>query len=133
MALRFGFSKASGGEPLPTLPVTFIDDGGRTTPTVLAVLDTGADGTFAPLSILKNAGFRPGRKRRNMLAVNETSVLETVSGYVLTLQIGALALPEIDVFGSREVTDVIIGRDVLNQLVFTYNGPQRILEILIHD
>ena len=110
--------------------VVFSDRQNRHSPPLRAIVDTGADGTLAPLLLLKQAGFRPGRQRRRLLSGKSNSPAEMVAGYLLDLKMGPLEWFDIEVYGSRELSDVIIGRNLLNQLVFTYNGPGRWLEIL---
>ncbi len=130
MSLQFAFGRASGGEPMPLIPIVLANRQGQSTPVLQAIVDTGADGTLAPLSILKAAGFQAGRVRRNFLTAQTGTMPEMVIGYSLTLSIGALQFPRTEVFGSRQIGEVILGRDVLNQLVFTYDGPRRVLDLL---
>jgi hypothetical protein len=59
------------------------------------------------------------------------AVVDTGIGYALALRMGSLELPEVEIYSSRKMSEVILGRNVLNQFVFTYNGPRRILDILI--
>ena len=133
MSVPFPFGRPSGGEPTPVLPTILRNDRGQSTAPLTALVDTGADGTLAPLSLLKAAGFRAGRQRRSLQASRADIAPEIVIGYSLTLQIGSLELRRVEVFGSRHLTGVILGRDVLNQLVFTYDGPRRVLELLAPD
>ena len=130
MSLQFPFGLASGGERMPVIPIVLRDSAGRTTAALSAIVDTGADGTFAPLSLLSAAGFQAGRQRGNLFTARSTVLPEVVIGYSLTLTIGPLELVGTTVFGSREVADVIVGRNVLNQLVFTYDGPRRVLDLI---
>ncbi len=130
MACLFAFQSASGGEPLPTIPVVLINDAGQTTPTLTAVIDTGADGTLAPIEILERAQFRPGRQRGQLRTAEAGAPFEIVIGYPVTLRINDLELPDVYVYGSRTISEVILGRNALNQLVFTYDGPRRMLDLL---
>jgi len=130
MPLQFPFGPASGGEPLPVVSIILADEDGQTTTPLLAVVDTGADGTLAPREILQQAGFKPSRQRRKLLSPGYALEAETVVGYALALRIGSLELPEVEVYSSRRMSEVILGRNVLNQFVFTYDGPRRILEIV---
>jgi hypothetical protein len=131
MSFQFLFGPASGGEPLPVISIILTDAGGQTTPPLLAVVDTGADGTLVPREVLRQAGFKPSRQRRKLLSPGYALESETVIGYALALRIGSLELPEIEVYSSRKMSEVILGRNVLNQFVFTYDGPRRILDIVV--
>jgi hypothetical protein len=76
------------------------------------------------------AGFKSSRIRREFVPGGVGRSVETVVGYQVTVRLGELTLPSVDVFGSVHIGDVILGRDVLNQLVFTYDGPRRLLDFL---
>ncbi|MBI3760253.1 MAG: retroviral-like aspartic protease family protein [Chloroflexi bacterium] len=130
MSQLFPFGRASGGEPTPVLPVVLSNRKGKSTPVLTAIVDTGADGTLAPLDILTAAGFRAGRQQGRLRTGRTDVAPEVVRGYTLTLHVGSLELHYVDVFSSRLIQDVVLGRDVLNQLVFTYDGPRRLLDIL---
>lgn len=111
----------------PFLPITI--DGNRpgyNTATVLAFVDSGADGTMLPIDLLEQVGARyadpiwlrgtaGGRKRVDTYSV--TIHVETERAY----GIYAVATPE----GSEP----LIGRDVLNQLVVTLNGLAEVTEL----
>ncbi len=112
------------------LPVILTNSAGLATPTLAAIVDTGADGTVAPFSLLRAAGFRAGRQRRNLLSGIPGAANEIVLGFLLNLRIGPIQLSQTDVFGSRQITDVILGRNVLNQLVFTDDGPRRVIDLI---
>lgn len=134
MPLRFKFGKVSGGEPLPTLPIRLLnDDNLAVTEAKFAIVDTGSDGTIVPNSVLQSAGFRPNRQRRNLFTVQFSTPEETLFGYSLGVEIGDIQLLDVDVYGSRTVNEIIIGRDILNRLIFTYHGPDQLLEILDAD
>ena len=131
MPMHFKFGKTSGGELLPTLPIQLLDDDGTAvTGQELAIVDTGSDGTIVPVSFLKAAGFRPNRQRRKLYTIQLSTPEETLFAYSLTIQIGEWRLLDVDVFGSRTVNEIMIGRDILNRLIFTYHGPQHLLEIV---
>jgi hypothetical protein len=94
MSAHFKFGKFSGGEALPTLPIDLLDDDGNvmTKSEITAIVDTGSDGTIIPISILKAAGFRPNRQRRNLFTVQFATPEETLFGYSVAIQIGAWQL-----------------------------------------
>lgn len=129
MAQTFRFASAGAAEPLPVVPITLEDEMGQTTALLNAVVDTGADGTVVPLQILRQAGFRPNRQRKFIRTANAAQTPEVALGYALKLMLGSLMLTEVDVYGSREFNEVILGRNVLNRLRFTYDGPNLIVTI----
>ncbi|MCB0125355.1 MAG: retropepsin-like aspartic protease [Caldilineaceae bacterium] len=127
----FRFGPASGGEPSPIVSIDLTDEISHSTLSNLtALVDTGADGTLIPLNILQEAGFRPSRQRRRFYTAREDQSPEIVIGYSVLLRIGHFELHDVDIYASRSISEIILGRDVLNRLTFTYDGPQSILEIL---
>lgn len=131
MPILFRFSSTSGDESLPIISLSLIDDLSElATPTLSAIVDTGADGTIVPLRILQDAGFRPNRQRRRFFTARTEQLPETVVGYSVTIRISNLELSEVDIYGSRTINEVILGRNVLNRMVFTYDGLEQLLEVL---
>jgi predicted aspartyl protease len=134
MTTRFHFGPPSGGEPIPIVSLRFVDDLSQlSTLELSALVDTGADGTIVPLAVLQNAGFRPNRQRRRLFSWRSEQPPETVLGYTVSLHIANLVLNEVDIYGSRSANDVILGRNVLNRLTFTYDGPQQLPEVIDVD
>jgi hypothetical protein len=134
MTMRFRFGAASGGERFPIIAVDLVDELTQLTiPNLTAWVDTGADGTLVPYQTLHDAGFRPNRQRRNFHTIRPEQAPEVVVGYSVLVRIGTFALSDVDVFASRTINKLILGRNVLNRMVLTYNGPQKLLEILTVD
>ncbi len=103
MSKIFRFGAFSGGEPLPIVSAIFIDDLTQsTTPSLDALVDTGADGTLVPLKILQDAGFRPNRQRRRFFTAQADQPSEVVLGYSVAVRIGDLTVDEVDIYGSRQ-------------------------------
>jgi hypothetical protein len=44
--------------------------------------------------------------------------------------IGDMRLPVVEIIADEQGGEVILGRNVLNKLVMTLNGPEQMLEIL---
>lgn len=96
-----------------------------------AIIDTGADATILPQSLLASLGARFVRYQR---MVTLTGSVDQVRIYGVTVHIG-----EYTVYGVRAVglpaslnptaDEIIIGRDVLNQLRVTLDGPGEVVEI----
>lgn len=132
--MRFRFGAASGSERTPIITVDLIDEISQFTISGLtALVDTGSDGTLVPYDTLQAAGFRPNRQRRQFYTARREQPPETVVGYSILLRIGAFTLDDVDIFASRTVETMLLGRNVLNRMVLTYDGPQKLLEILSVD
>lgn len=86
---------------------------------VMALLDTGADATMIPKNILNAAGARYVQ-RRGMRGV--TGVREVVNLHLVTIHIGEHTIHGIRAVASSLNAEVIVGRDVLNNLTITLHG-----------
>ncbi len=85
-----------------------------------AILDSGADATIIPRPYLQQIRARKG---------GQAWMRGTVGGrvrvdlYQISLQVGEHIQGRIEVVGGDGSDEVILGRDVLNHLEVTLNGP----------
>ncbi len=86
---------------------------------VTALVDTGAEVTMIPLSILRSSGGRIQEKRRLRGILGES----VVNRYLITVYVAGYAIRGIRAVALEDNYDSILGRDVLNQLELTLNGP----------
>jgi hypothetical protein len=93
---------------------------------VTGLIDSGADATQIPLSILHTIGARKLDERwvRDLSEVRFLAPL-----YAVEIRLGPVVLYGMEVVGRNQTTEVIIGRDVLNQLIVTLNGLAFVKEI----
>lgn len=87
---------------------------------VIGLLDSGADATMIPVDLLVAAGARYVQQRRMRGVVGKAVV---VNLYLTAVHIGGHAIHGIRAIGVSAGAEIIIGRDVLNQLEVTLNGP----------
>jgi hypothetical protein len=87
---------------------------------VTALLDSGADATMIPVDKLIAAGARYVEQRQ-MRGVVGKSV--RVNLYLTAVHIGDHTIHGIRAIGVTSSSEAIIGRDVLNHLEATLNGP----------
>lgn len=87
---------------------------------VTALVDTGADVTMIPLSILRSSGGRIQQKGRLRGILGEPVI---VNRYLITVYVAGYAIRGIQAVALEDNYDSILGRDVLNQLELTLNGP----------
>jgi predicted aspartyl protease len=87
---------------------------------VLALVDSGADATMLPVDVLTAVGARH-LETRQMRGV--TGHLLAVDTYLVTILLGPYIFPGIEAIAMNEGTEAILGRDVLNQLETTFDGP----------
>lgn len=96
--------------------------------TVTAVVDSGADGTLLAIDVLEavGAGYVGEGFIRGI-----SGGRQQVSIYLASLHIGSHALHAIRVVAVPEGSEAIMGRNVLQYLVVTLNGPAAVAEISI--
>jgi hypothetical protein len=106
----------------PAMPVVELRLGRAfTTPylELMAIVDSGADATIVPVRYLRQLQARRGRRNWMRGTIGER---EIVYMYPVALQLGPLSLGRVEVVGNVTNNEVIVGRDVLNQLEITLNG-----------
>jgi len=87
---------------------------------LIAIVDSGADASLMPIDSLQNAGALYVQTRR-MRGITGTAV--TVDTFLTAVQIGPLVVRGIKVVAMPVGSEVILGRDVLNELEVTLHGP----------
>lgn len=92
---------------------------------VYALLDSGADATMIPESVLYNINALHLRSQTLRGVTGHPVIVEM---YLIEVRIGAYSMPGIQAIASRN-TDVIIGRDVLQHLIVTLDGIGSVCEI----
>lgn len=115
------------GTYVPSAPVATIQVYAKSAIELVALLDSGADGTMIPVNVLRQIGARY-QETRAMRAVS--GVRQTVDLYLVTVQIGSHKLRGIRAAAVTVGSEVILGRDVLNHLVVTFNGLAGMTEIV---
>jgi predicted aspartyl protease len=92
----------------------------------LALIDSGSDGTMIPLTVLTQMN---ARQVSEGIIRGVTGHRQVVALYEVLIQIGSLALGKFQVVALEDGSDLILGRDVLNQLIVTLNGLAQVVEI----
>jgi predicted aspartyl protease len=94
---------------------------------ITAIVDTGADMTLLPVSWIQPLQVAPFSAGRLFGQWRDPHVVDF---YLIELAIGGIRLTNIQIAANEEVTEVIIGRNVLNKLPLFLDGPQQQIEIL---
>jgi predicted aspartyl protease len=126
MTVLFPYDTAYPG---PAFPVFVISVSGRNSTPVHSVssfVDSGADATIVPLEFLTRVD---ARHTDIGWARTVTGQRYQVNLYLVTLSIGDNILYGVEVIGNIHTSEVIIGRDVLNQLVVVLDGPGETAEV----
>ncbi|HFE66957.1 MAG TPA: hypothetical protein ENJ93_06815 [Chloroflexi bacterium] len=115
----------------PAMPVVDIRIGRAMAEVLLALtsqVDSGADATMIPIRYLQQIRARRSRKKW-MRGTTGGRIL--VDLYPISLQIGPLTQAHLEVVGNTQNDEVIVGRDVLNHLTVTLNGPGSSVEVAV--
>lgn len=119
MSISFNYSRQFD----PTMPIVEVSVRavGTSHPAsvVTALVDSGADATILPLSVLQQVGARYVRGR---VMHGVTGIPENVDTYLVPIQISPNAVHGIRAVAYGNNMTPIIGRDVLNNLVVTLDG-----------
>lgn len=91
-----------------------------------ALLDSGADATMLPVEVLTRIGARYVESLY-MLGVAGTRM--PVDLFHVTVRVGPHSVPAIRAVALNTGGEAILGRDVLNHLVVTLDGPAGTAEI----
>lgn len=113
----------------PGLELTVISTKTSRQQTVWGLIDSGSDATQIPLSLLQAIG---ARKLDQRWARDLSGIRYHVTMYSVQLVIGPIDLYGVEVIGRKFTDEVLLGRDVLNQLVVTLNGLAYVSEISDH-
>lgn len=114
---------------IPAMPVVAIKIGRALTTPILplnALIDSGADSVIIPLNYLRQVRARKERTVWMRTVTGERSVVDL---YLISLQFGPFTFPDRLVAGGFQPTEIIIGRDILNQFIVTLNGLANVVEI----
>jgi predicted aspartyl protease len=114
--------------PLPALTIWLgYPDESLSLGPLTAIIDTGADGTLVPQSLIDQIGAP---------MVDDVRIRgqwgEWRSTQLFTVDVGleGLRLPAVRVAGDDEGTEIILGRNVLNNLRLLLDGPANQAEVL---
>lgn len=114
----------------PAMPVVELALGksGESGPNKLhpALIDSGADGTLVPVNLLEEIGARQVGTARIRSVLGDSQVADI---FLASLRVGPHRLGAVRVIAGSEGDEIILGRNVLNQLVVTLNGLASTVEI----
>ena len=114
---------------IPSAPVVEIRvTNGQSAPSValLALIDTGADATMIPISILERLNLEPIDSRFLRTVTGMRSVVDL---YPLTVEIGPFRFADLTVIATNRDREIIVGHDILTHLIVTLDGPAAVTEI----
>lgn len=93
---------------------------------LLAFVDTGADVTIVPTRYLVELDAPIDNHK---YARSQWGERRMVDIYVLDIGIGDSRILSVETIGDASGEEIVLGRDVLNKLILTLNGPNQFLEL----
>lgn len=119
---------ASYHPPFPVVRVVLLNsEEGLHTGVESALLDTGSDGSLVPISHLREIlapAISDARIRSHW------GEWRSVQLFVVDLELDSLTLPDVIVVGDDQGDEVILGRNVLNELRLLLDGPVELTEVV---
>lgn len=93
---------------------------------VMALVDSGADGTMIAIDVLETTGalYEDTVNMRSILGNSEA-----VDRYTVAIQLGSVTIHGIHAVAIPSGEESIVGRDVLNHLTVTLNGPAHTTQV----
>lgn len=92
-----------------------------------AIIDSGADMAVLPLSLIRRVKAHPVGQGRIRGLWGDA---HPVAFFLVELQIQDARLPGVQVAGDEASREIILGRNVLNNLPLFLDGPQRQTDVL---
>ncbi len=96
---------------------------------VSALIDTGADGTFVPTTLLEESGV-PVAYMTNVRSYPGEKLFRVSVHKVDLIFFDSIRLPNTEVVGDDWGEQIIIGRNVLNRLRLLLDGPSQVTNVL---
>ena len=125
MTVRFALSKHKN-PPIPAVTLDLVaPDGSETVSGIAGIVDTAADCTVIPLTYLHQLKLRPVSQ---VQAQGFGTSLFVVDVYRVRVVIPNVCHVTIDAIEHARETHILLGRDVLKRLRFTYDGPNEFIE-----
>ncbi len=113
--------------PFPVLPIRLSNEQrGNPTETLMALVDTGADGSLVPLSILRQIRAPAVMDKRLRSHWGEWRAVQM---FVVDVELVNRKLPSVLVVGDELGEEVVIGRNLLNRLRLLLDGPAQLTEL----
>jgi len=92
-----------------------------------AFVDTGADSLLVPYRHIESLRAQIDNRKYLRSQWGDQRIVDV---YLLDVGIGGLRLPLVEVVADDRGNEVIVGRNVLNKLIVTLDGPKQVLEII---
>ena len=129
MTRTYTFNYASyDNPPVPVVEAhIFSPDNPELVETVFMIVDTGADAAILPKDIIKklDVPLIGTATMRGIHGIGTTTAIHHVS-----IRIGDYTINRVEAASQKNLKQPILGRDVLNYLVMTLDGPAEVILIM---
>lgn len=126
--MSYPYSSMRFSPSAPLVPVVLAKLADVTRTDILeALIDTGADISVAPLSLLERIGASEMIETR---LITQWGDVHPVTLYLVDMQVGQVHLPGVYVAGDPFAEGVVLGHNVLNKLPLFLDGPAQRTELL---
>ncbi|MDM8518929.1 retropepsin-like aspartic protease [Anaerolineales bacterium HSG6] len=96
------------------------------TTTIPALVDTGADASIVPFAYIEPLSLQADNRKYLRSQWGERRVVDT---YMVDIEIGDLRFPFVEIIADELGDEVILGRNLLNKLRLTLDGPNELMRI----
>ncbi len=112
----------------PMIQIRFFNpEEGLSTESVGALLDTGSDGSLIPIAYLRHI-LAPAL--RDMRIKSHWGEWRSVQLFSIDIELANMRLPGVFVVGDDYGDEIILGRNLLNKLHLSLDGPAALTEVL---
>jgi predicted aspartyl protease len=94
---------------------------------LVALIDTGADGTLVPAHYLRAISSLAPVDRKWLRS--QWGEPRLVRLYLVDIELAGVRLPDIEVVADPVGNEVVLGRNVLNRLRIVLDGPKKVIDI----
>ncbi|MCB0079660.1 MAG: retroviral-like aspartic protease family protein [Caldilineaceae bacterium] len=126
MSISFDYDLTYPGPAFPIAEISIFSESNLQANALTALVDTGADATLIPLALLESIH---ARRVDTKFARGINGNRYVVRLYSITITIGPYKVYGIDAVANENTSEIILGRDVLNQLMIRLDGIAQITEI----
>lgn len=126
MSIDFNYDTSYTGPAFPVVQIDIISGTGQRAESHTAYIDSGADATLIPLHILDAIDAEQVDSR---FARTVSGSRYQVDLYEVILKIGPYTVYGIDAIANENTSELILGRDALNQLVVKLDGIAQVTEV----
>jgi predicted aspartyl protease len=95
---------------------------------LLAFVDTGADATIVPLNLIHSLPVQVDDRKILRSPLGDRRVVDV---YLLDVGIADARLPVIEIVADQVGHEIIVGRNVLNKLRMTLDGPKQTVDVSV--